>query len=191
MLQLDALDSLRDALQALSAKNHRVAAKLFRAVVETLDLAAFFHSGSPRTARWLKKWYEDEVVPNGEYRAFIKETEGEDAAEVKRDYYRNLSRFTHRTYHALLDGYGRGAGDMIWHDGYSESGQLVLPQTIAAYHAVLANLIVEFLSEAIKRDLLTSQEVYEMLAASLETETVPRRFAPRLPRPLGSASDEP
>src|SRR5919112_2046420 len=44
MLQLDALDSLRDALQALSTKNHRVAAKLFRDVVETLDLAAFFYS---------------------------------------------------------------------------------------------------------------------------------------------------
>jgi hypothetical protein len=138
----------------------------------------------------LKRWYEDEVIPNREYREFIKETEGVAAANAKRDYYRSLSRFTHRTYHALLDGYGRGAGDIIWHDGYSESGQLVMPQTLAAYHAVLADLIVEFLSEAIKRDLLTNQEVYEALAASLETETIPRRFAPRLPRPLGSARDE-
>ena len=40
MLQLDALDSLKDALDALVNKKHRVASKLFRGIVETLDLAA-------------------------------------------------------------------------------------------------------------------------------------------------------
>lgn len=191
MLQLDALDSLRDALEALENKKHRVAVKLFRDVVETLDLAAFFHSGTPTSAHRLQKWYEDKVISNSEYRDFVSKTEGEEAANAKRDYYKTLSRFTHRTYSALLNGYGRGRGDMIWHDGYSDSGMLVPPQTISAYLAVLADLIIEFWSETVKRNLLTSQEVYNALEVSLETETVPRRFVPRLPRQSERASGNP
>src|SRR5258708_1130795 len=42
MLHVDALDSLRDCLDLLSEKRHRVAGRLFRDIVETLDLAAYF-----------------------------------------------------------------------------------------------------------------------------------------------------
>ena len=42
MLQIDAVDSLQDFLILMKQKNHRVAGRLFRDVMETLDLAAFF-----------------------------------------------------------------------------------------------------------------------------------------------------
>lgn len=184
MLQLDALDSLRDALDALILKKHRTASKLFRDVVEALDLAAYFHAETEESSRHLAKWYNDEVIPNRVYRDFVKKTEGEEAARVKAQFYKNLSRYTHRTYRALLDGYCLGQGDLIWHDGchdgYIESSILVLPQTIAMYLAVLADLIIEFLGEVARRRLLSKEEIQEVVGNSLETQTVPRRFVIRL-----------
>src|SRR5687767_6033901 len=59
LLHMDALDSLRDALDALVRKRHRVAGKLFRNVMEGLDLAAYFHGRSPQSIVDLSKWYAD------------------------------------------------------------------------------------------------------------------------------------
>lgn len=180
MLQLDALDSLKDALDALVNKKHRVASKLFRGIVETLDLAAYFHMDSNKSNRQLKKWYNDEIILNSLYRDFIEKTKGIKAKEEKTDYYKTLSRITHRTYKVLLYGYGLGAGDMIWHDGYNNSGLLILPQTISMHFAILADLILNFLKEASARGILSKKEVKEAIVESLETKTVPRRFLLRL-----------
>lgn len=180
MLQLDALDSLKDALDALVNKKHRVASKLFRGIVETLDLAAYFHMNSNKSNRQLEKWYNDEVIPNSLYRDFIKETKGTKAKEEKTDYYSTLSKIIHRTYKVLLYGYGLGAGDMIWHDGYNNSGLLILPQTISMYFVILADLILNFPREASVRGILSEKEVKEVIVQSLETKTVPRRFSLRL-----------
>ena len=177
MLQLDAIDSLRDALDALVRKNHRVTAKLFRDVVETLDLAAFFHSETAVSNRQLAKWYSNEVIPNRAYRDFVQNIEGEKAAKAKAQYYKSLSRFTHRTYRSLLKGYGLGRGDMLWHDGGHETNLLVLPQTIAEYFAILADLMAGFLREVTARGLLTKKEVVRAVKSSLESDTIPRRFA--------------
>jgi len=177
MLQLDALDSLRDALEALTAKKHRITAKSFRDIIETLDLAAFFHSSTNGSKKELKKWYKDEVILHKVYRDFIKKTEGEKLAVRKKDLYKSLSRFTHRTYCALLDGYGLGKNDMLWHDGYDETGFLILPQTTSVYYAELANLISEFLHEVSTRNLLTKKEVQEIVNTSLESNTVVRRLS--------------
>lgn len=180
MLQLDALDSLKDALGALVNKKHRAASKLFRGIVETLDLAAYFYMNSNKNNRQLEKWYNDKVIPHRNYRNFIKKTKGIKAKEEKTDYYKTLSRITHRTYKVLLYGYGLGAGDMIWHDGYNNSGLLILPQTISMYFAILADLIFFFLREASVREILSKKEVKEVIVKSLETKTVPRRFLQRL-----------
>jgi len=180
MLQLDALDSLKDALDALVNKKHRVASKLFRGIVETLDLAEYFHRNSNKSNRQLEKWYNDEVIPNSLYRDLIKETKGIKAKEEKTYYYSTLSKIIHRTYKVLLYGYGLGAGDMIWHDGYNNSGLLILPQTISMYFAVLADLILNFLGETLVRGILSEKEAKEVIVESLETKTVPRRFLLRL-----------
>jgi hypothetical protein len=180
MLQLDALDSLKDALDALVNKKHRVASKLFRGIVETLDLAAYFHMNSNENNRQLEKWYNDKTILHRLYRNFIKKTKGTKTAKEKADYYKTLSRITHRTYGVLLYGYGLGAGDMLWHDGYKNSELLILPQTISMYFAILADLILIFLREASVREILSEKEVKEAIVESLETKTVPRRFLLRL-----------
>lgn len=176
MLQLDALDSLREALDALAEKKHRIAGQLFRVVVETLDLAAYFHSPTNEAHRHLKAWYKDKIIEHKIYRNFIKKTEGKDAAKAKEDSYGALSRLTHRTYGALLASYGLGQNDLIWHDSYAEANLLVLPETIAVYLTGLASLIIEFLKEVGQRGLLSPDEVREVFKNSLETETVPRRL---------------
>lgn len=187
LLAMDALDSLRDSLDALTRKNHRVAAKLFRDAMESMDLASFFNSASNRSQPCLEKWYRDEIIPHGEYRDYVKKTEGPEAAAKLARHYSSLSRFTHRSYRAILDGYSKGGGDRLVHDGTGELfgtaeealKMLVLPQIISYYYAVFANLIVVYSDEVTKCVLLTEEEVQTAFAESLETETVTRRFLPR------------
>jgi hypothetical protein len=177
MLQIDALDALRDGLETVTAKQHRIAGRLFRDVIETLDLAAYLQSGTPAAQRNLRKWYQDEVVPHRIYRDYIRTTFGEKLAIERRDFYGQLSKFTHRTYRALLKGYSLGRDDLLVYDSHHPSGSLVLPQTIAAFYAILADLITLYCDEASARGILALGEVDQAWKESLETETVPRRFA--------------
>jgi hypothetical protein len=187
LLAMDALDSLRDCLDALARKNHRVAGKLFRDVIESMDLAAFFDSRSEHSQTCLEKWYRDGIVSHGKYRDHVRKMESPEAADRLARHYRSLSRFTHRSYRALLDGYSRGYGDRLVHDGTGEllgtSNEspklLVLPQTISYYYAVLANLILDYSDEISNRGLLTQEQVRTAFVESLEAETVPRKFLPR------------
>lgn len=177
MLQIDALDALRDALESITTNRHRIAAQMFRVVIETLDLAAYLHSNSPAAQNNLKKWYENKVIGHKIYREYIGKTSGKAAEIRRREYYGQLSNLTHRTYRALLKSYSLGQDDLMVYDGYHQNRSLVLPQTIAAYYAILADLTTTFCDEAEYRGILTKAETDQALQASLETITVPRRFA--------------
>jgi hypothetical protein len=185
LLAMDTLDSLRDCLSALVRKNHRVAGKLFRDVRETMDLAAYFRSGDPKSQTSLKRWYADKVVSHSEYRNYVQRTRSETEAKDLAKHYSRLSRFTHRTYTAILDGYVRGRESRLAHDNsgelFSTDSQqiLVLPQTIASYYAVLSNLILEFADVLPGLGLATADQVGDAFADSFEAETVPRHFMPR------------
>jgi hypothetical protein len=174
MLQLDGLDSLKDALEALKNKNHRVTGKLFRDVVETLDLAAFFHSNTKESNDQLNKWYDDEIIPHQKYRDFIRKSEGEEVANEKKEYYSDFSKFTHRSYSRLKYGYGLGKEDFMWHDGYSDV--LILPQTISMYYAILAKLIIKLVNELTERGLFSEEEIKSAINKSIDSNTIPRRF---------------
>lgn len=186
LLHVDALDSLRDSLQALQRKNHRVAAKMFRDIIETLDLAQYFRSGTPSSKFDLVKWYKDEIIPHKKSRKHVKKTSGEEIADRKAKQYSSLSRFSHRSYRAILDGYSVGAGDRLVHDKYgftlSESQEasdiLVLPQTIAAYFAYLAELIMVFTDELRSTGAVSEEQIKTVLDSCLEGETLERRFVP-------------
>jgi len=187
LLAMDALDSLRECLEALVRREHRVAGKLFRDVTESMDLAAYFHSATSRSKSFLDKWYADEVVPHREYRDYVRRTRGAEAAEGLRKHYSSLSRFTHRSYHAILNGYSLGKGERLVHDRTGElygshgdaANLLVLPQTIASYYAILANLALLYSTELSELGLVSREAIQDAFAASLETETIPRRFFPR------------
>jgi hypothetical protein len=187
MLAMDALDSLRECLDALTGKKHRVAGNLFRHIIESIDLAAYFHSATDKSKASLDKWYADEIVVHKEYRDYVKRTQGAEEAEHLRKHYVSLSRFTHRSYGAILHGYSIGAANRLVHDrsaeiyGTSENGAraLVLPQTVASYYAVLANLTMVYAAELSKLGLVRLEEIRNAFAESWEPATVARRFLPR------------
>ena len=179
MLHMDALDSLRDALDALMIKKYRVAGKLYRDILETLDIAAYFHSRTENAKRDLAKWYDNKFVGHFKYRKHIKETVGKEAAELSKENYEALSLFTHRNYKVLLYGYNKGVGDMIWHDAMDEVDFFVSQQTVSDHLARLAPMIFKFTIETINRELLTNTEVKNVLANSFEPDTIPPRFVIR------------
>jgi len=184
---MDALDSLRDCLTALTRKEHRVGAKLFRDVVETMDLAAYFHGRTTESRSALGKWYDDEIIPHRVYRDYVKNTQNPDIARRLAKHYSSLSRFTHRTYRAILEGYSRGREDRLVHDRTGElygndegsANFLVLPQTIASYFALLGNMALDYSSELSALDLVPQEDIQAAFIMSLEHKTLPRRFTPR------------
>lgn len=55
---------------------------LFRDVVETMDLASYFHSATPKSVADLKKWCEDQIIPHGRYRDFVKKGRGANTRRI-------------------------------------------------------------------------------------------------------------
>ena len=178
MLQNDAVDSLKDILESLQSKMHRIAGKLFRDILESLNLAAYFHSEVDSSKKNLQLWYAGEFIPHRIYREYIKDHFGESARKTSVEFYNDLSKFTHRNYYVLLYGYVLGAEDRISYDGYLESDILILPHTIAMYYAMLSQFIFIASDELQLRGLISQKEIDEIWERSLESETVPRRFKP-------------
>lgn len=180
MLAVDLIDALLESVQLLEEKRHRLAFRLFRDVVETIDLLQVLNSGTPRAEKALRLWYADETIPHKESRMHIEEYAGTDAALKRRTYYVQLSKFTHRTYRALLKSYSLGREDMLIHDSHSKR-LLALPQTIASGLAVLADLIIQASECLTQCGPLTLDEVAQAWIVAIELETVPRRFVPTQP----------
>jgi len=176
MLALDLIDALLESVQLFEEKRHRIAFRLFRDVVETMDLLRVLRSDTPRAGKSLRLWYENKTIPHSESRKHIEEAESSEAALKRRDYYDQLSKFTHRTYRALLKSFSLGQGDMLVHDSHS-MGSLVLPQTIASGLAVLADLIIQA-AECLKLcGPLEPEDIANAWLVAIELHTVPRRFA--------------
>jgi hypothetical protein len=186
LLHMDALDGLFDSLESLTARRPRVAALIFRVVEESLDLATLLASNSPKAPRLLAQWFDNEVVPHWEYRDYLKDMEGPEAAKSRAAHYGRMSRFTHRTYRAITETYSLGAGDWLVHertgmlfgDVQRSDSSLVLPQTMAAYYAALAGLIIFFTEQLDIHRLVSSASLESAIQSSLEDDAVPRRFVP-------------
>jgi hypothetical protein len=201
LLAMDALDSLRDCLTCLGRKEHRIAGRLFRDAIESMDLATYFHGGTEGSLPSLRDWYADKIVPNREYRDFVRRTRGAEASRILGERYTSLSRFTHRSYRAILDGYSEGSEGRLVHDrtgelyGDSDSSAtfLVLPHTIASYYAVLSALILDYALQLGNLGLASDEEIQVAFSASWESETVHRRFLPRrwLKKPKNAHSEKP
>lgn len=175
LLTIDLISSLLDCAHLLEEKRHRPVARVFRDAVETIDLLRVLHSGTPKAESTLAKWYENHTIAHSDSRKYIQEVEGEQAALQRRKFYNELSKFTHRTYRALTDSVSLGRDDLMVHDSHG-SGFLVLPQTIAAYMAVLADISIQAAESVANTEILSVDEVQSTWNAALESHTVPRRF---------------
>lgn len=176
LIQVDALEAIIDALNLTEEKRHRIAARLFRDAVETMDLSAYFYLSGDKGESNSRKWYKDQVVPHRVFREFIKEYECTDKAKKLGSLYRDLSKYTHRTFSALTKSYVMGRENKISYDGFSDSGFRVLPHVISFSYAAIAALIKRFIDVAISTNELSKADADRMWVESLEKETVPRRF---------------
>jgi hypothetical protein len=163
MLQIDAADALMDCTFLLRQKRPNAASRLFRDVFETLDLAAHFGRDTSESRADLEKWFANEIVSHRHSRASAEAVLGQDISSAMNDRYRDLSRFTHRTYEVLLQSYGLAGEDKIWHEAilseHLRPNGSVIPQILAQYLPVVANLIFMYIEHCIGLGTLSESEV--------------------------------
>lgn len=177
MLQIDALGALIDALSLTNDKRHRLVSRLFRDLVETMDASFYFFHGGEKARANLAKWYENEVIPHRVFREFIKSHHGNEQFERLRSVYSDLSKYTHRTYRALLMSYILASEDKLAYDGFRRlDPDYVLPHVVSFSYAVIAMLIKRFVEFATATEQFSKDQAHALWAKCLEPETVPRRF---------------
>jgi hypothetical protein len=176
LIQVDALEAISDALVLTEEKRHRIAARMFRDAVETMDTSAYFYLAKDKATTDLEKWYENEVIPHRKFRTFIRDYECKDKAKDLSELYRDLSKYTHRTHSAIMRSYILGRKNSIAYDGFSKGDFRVLPHVISFSYAVIAALIKRFITVAENTEQLSSSEAESIWKNSLEKKTVPRRF---------------
>ncbi len=177
MLRVDTLDSLVEARELIVEKRHRPAARLFRDALETADLAFFFAIGAEAANKHIAKWYENQSPGHRVVRDWMESHGSTVLSDNRRLFYRDLSKFTHRTYRALLKSYILAADEFIVHDSWSPSKSLVLPGVIAAYFCILANLTQIFVEQLVASAAMSREQADQIWAEALEKESAPRRFA--------------
>jgi len=155
MMQIDALDTLRDCFCLIEKKKHRLVGKMFRDIVEILDIA---HLIKEKKDKYLKKWYSNKIIPHSKYREYLKKDGKFNKKNQSKDFYQNLSQWTHHTYFILKNSYSLGKDDRLVYDNYC-SELLVLPQTISQYLWMLNILIKKFIDEMIYSELFNTIEL--------------------------------
>lgn len=141
MLQFDALDALADALFLFRENRPSAAGRMFRDVLDTLDVAEHFTRGGEGSRNDLAKWYADDFVKHARARESAGQERGEAAKKAMADEYGDFSRFVHRTYRILQRSYGQGVGERIWHVSVlRDLGPM--PQTVAEFLTIYALLIL-------------------------------------------------
>lgn len=177
MLQVDALSALSDAIDLIGEKRFRVASRLFRDVVESLDASYYFALAGDAATANLNKWYQNEVISHRVFREFIKHHHGPEKAEDLRSLYVDLSKYTHRTFRALGMSYLLGRDDTAIYDGFLGKDNFhVLPHVVSFSYALLAGLVKRFVRFSVDTGQVTKEEETDLWATCLEQETVPRRF---------------
>jgi hypothetical protein len=176
LIQVDALEALSDALVLTAEKRHRIASRLFRDAVETMDISAYFYLAGDKGKKDLDKWYENEVIPHRVFRSFIRDYECKDKAKDLGALYSDLSKYTHRTHNAIIKSYILGRKNKIAYDGFSSGDFRVLPHVISFSYSVIASLIKRFMVIAENSEQISTDQAAQIWEESLEKETVQRRF---------------
>lgn len=177
MLFVDGNETLRDCLSLLVTKKHRLASRLFRDVVETMDLATYFSSNDQEKDKYVDKWYDNEVVPNRVFRRHVSDTGFNELSNAYKEIYSQLSKLNHRTYRSLAYSYLLRRGQlMVYEDEFENNNLLKLPHPISMYYALLAEIINRYTDRLIECNLVSPEEMNTIWGSALEPSTVPRRF---------------
>lgn len=142
MLQFDALDALTDALFLFGENRPGAAGRMFRDVLDTLDVAEHFTRDGEASRNDLAKWYADDFVKHARARESAGQERGQALKKAMADEYGDFSRFVHRTYRILQRSYGQGAGEQMWNDSELRDHGHPMPQTVAEFLTIYAQLIL-------------------------------------------------
>lgn len=177
MLHLDSIDSLRDGISLIRDKKHRIASRVLRDVLENVSLCNYFYfDKSEKCKKDLLKWYNDVSVNHSVYRKSLEKRFGETVSLNAKKHYYQLSKITHRTYKTLAYGYSLGSNNRLIYEGKYSGEFLVLPQTVAMYLTVFADLIQLVVNEIKLNELISEEAISKCLIESYENEQVKRRF---------------
>jgi hypothetical protein len=145
MIHLDIIDTLRDCIDLLRNKKHRIVGKLFRDIQESIDLAILFWEEREINSVNLAKWYDNKVIPHRKFRKHLEKTKGPLISNYSKNMYDELSQWSHHCYVKLQNSYVLGGddGNKIIYDSHWEV--LILPQTISQYTWKIKDLIIYFL----------------------------------------------
>lgn len=176
MLTLNALDSAFEIINSLNQKKHRITAHLLRTIDESIDLAEFFNSKSPKAKKKLNQWYEDQIITHRDFRDYIEQTKGKQISEEHKNFYRTMSKFSHNTYNTLLYSYIKSADETIIHESIYKSGIAIPIQTIAMYHAVSGYYFKKIAFKIAEFELIDLITVLEIINDSQEEKTIKRKF---------------
>lgn len=171
MLHLDALNTIRDCVALLEKKKHRIVGKLFRDIVEVLDLSILFWEERNEGSSYLNKWYDDKVIPHRKFRSYLEKTKGQLISKESAKIYDSLSAWTYHTYLTLKNSYSLGGNDgkRLVCDSHSEV--LILPQTISLYMWEIKDNILYFLSNIKKVGLIDWEELRIFLNKTIKGMT--------------------
>ena len=176
MLQVDGLSALIDALDMVDEKKHRIASRLFRDSVESLDLSFYFSVGGKKAKNDIEKWYQNEVIKHKKLRKFIENEGDRELSSNLNELYRDLSKYTHRTYRAILKSYILDGDECLVYYDFIGFGDSAVPSIISAWYARLGKLIKRFVYVAEKTNQISTDEISEMWDKSLESKSVLRHF---------------
>jgi hypothetical protein len=180
MLFIDGIETIRDCLDLINSRKHRLASRLFRDVVETMDLATYFSSQDKNKEKHLNAWYDNEVVPNRVFRNYIANTAGKKLSIAYKDIYSNLSKLNHRTYRSLAYSYILRKRKFLAYEGeYQNSELLMLPHPIAMCYAILAEIITRYSDRLVECGLINIEEIKNIWNKALEKNSISRRFMTR------------
>ena len=157
MLMNDGLDTLRDCVFLMEYQKHRLVGKMFRHLVEVMDLACYFRANTTNSTNDLQRWYNDEIIPHRRYRDYLAKYLSQEKAKQSKDDHSNFSRWTHHTYRTLLNSYSLGRDDLMVYDSHSPH-TLTLPTTLSQYLWALGTFISDYL------------RILELLGIATETE---------------------
>jgi hypothetical protein len=185
LLHLDALGSIADAHDNLQRGRHRAVPHLSRSSQETLNVAAVFSTRTTASAALLEEWFNGAVMTPKKYVKLVPHATPDGPVRHKHRY-DNLSGYTHRTYHAIKEGYCLASDGHIFHDQSGMSfqyppqagGASALPHTISVYYTLIASDIWFLADEFVARGSLAQEQLDQAFKESLEEGTVPRRFFP-------------
>lgn len=174
MLMNDSTHTLLEINTLLKQDKHSIAWKLFRTIDEILDLSILFYEDIEN--KYLDKWYNDEIIQHSEYRKFMWNKYWTSIEEQLKNWYKDISKFTHRTYISLRYSYIIWNRNQVAYDFFEWKSTLTYRWTPSMYISLLGIYIQKLKRVIVTIELIEKEKIESIWEQSLEKETLKRNI---------------